>query len=101
MNFGESKMSFGQAHSWLNQTGVKAIMPADKDTQGALRKAMEALEKQIAKPYVSSQNERDVKGYYCPCCHLELGDEDWDGEPNKDWLPFCDRCGQKIKWIKR
>ena len=93
-------MNFKEAYSWLNQPGIKAAMPVDRHTKDAIGKAMEALEKQIAKPYVVGINERGIKNYSCPCCEMELGDKDWDGEPDEEWLGFCDNCGQKIQWVK-
>lgn len=96
------KMSFKEAYSWLNQPGIKVMMPVDPHTQSALQKVMEALEKQIAKPYITAREEGDnFYTYHCPCCDLELGDENWDGEPDKDWLPYCEQCGQKINWNRR
>ena len=92
-------MNFKQAFSWLSQPGIKAMMPVDKHTQEAVEKAKEALKKQIAIPYIIKKDEeRNVDTYHCPCCGLELGDSDWNGEPDKDWLPYCEQCGQKIKW---
>ena len=94
-------MNFSEAYSWLNQPGIKAMMPVDPHTQVAIQKAMEALKKQIAIPFVTGKNERDNTTYLCPSCGLELAGGDWYGKPNENWLEYCEQCGQKIKWIER
>ena len=54
--------------------------------------AIEALEKQIAKKPVKSENQvvRYVNTYYCPICNLEI-----TGTNIAKW---CYHCGQKFDW---
>ena len=108
----EKKMNYREAFSWLNQTGVKAtLFNRDRHTNEALKKAIEALKKQVPMSYkMVHAPERTFKNgengeivnvftYHCPCCNQELGDSDWDGKPDKEWLEYCDNCGQRIDWI--
>ena len=55
--------------------------------------AIEALEKQIAKKPVKSENQvvRYVNTYYCPTCEL--------GITGTNIAKWCYHCGQKIDWI--
>lgn len=75
-------MNYTEAYNWLEQPGIKAMMPVDKDTRNALEVAKKALLKQISVRTV----EKD-KHYCCPCCNNEV---------IKD-KKFCDNCGQKYK----
>ena len=54
--------------------------------------AIEALEKQIAKKPVKSENQvvRYVNTYYCPICNL--------GITGTNIAKWCYHCGQKIDW---
>ena len=54
--------------------------------------AIEALEKQIAKKPVKSENQvvRYVNTYYCPTCEL--------GITGTNIAKWCYHCGQKIDW---
>ena len=54
--------------------------------------AIEALEKQIAKKPVKSENQvvRYVNTYYCPICEL--------GITGTNIAKWCYHCGQKIDW---
>lgn len=81
-------MNFKQAYSWLNQPGIKALMPADKDTRNALEKATEALKKQIP----MEVKEVHVDEYYCPACGSENNCNDKIVEDS-----YCPECGQRIK----
>ena len=57
--------------------------------------AIEALEKQIAKKPVKSENQvvRYVHTYYCPTCEL--------GITGTNIAKWCYHCGQKIDWSDR
>ena len=54
--------------------------------------AIEALEKQIAKKPVKSENQvvRYVNTYYCPTCEL--------GITGTNIAKWCYHCGQKLDW---
>ena len=54
--------------------------------------AIEALEKQIPKKPVKSENQvvRYVNTYYCPICNL--------GITGTNIAKWCYHCGQKIDW---
>ena len=54
--------------------------------------AIEALERQIAKPPVKSENQvvRYVNTYYCPICEL--------GITGTNIAKWCYHCGQKLDW---
>ena len=54
--------------------------------------AIEALEKQIAKKPVKSENQvvRYVNTYYCPICNL--------GITGTNIAKWCYHCGQKLDW---
>ena len=54
--------------------------------------AIEALEKQIAKKPIKSENQvvRYVNTYYCPTCEL--------GITGTNIAKWCYHCGQKIDW---
>ena len=54
--------------------------------------AIEALEKQIPKKPIKSENQvvRYVNTYYCPICEL--------GITGTNIAKWCYHCGQKIDW---
>ena len=54
--------------------------------------AIEALEKQIPKKPIKSENQvvRYVNTYYCPTCEL--------GITGTNIAKWCYHCGQKIDW---
>ena len=54
--------------------------------------AIQALEKQIAKKPIKSENQvvRYVNTYYCPTCEL--------GITGTNIAKWCYHCGQKIDW---
>ena len=54
--------------------------------------AIEALEKQIPKKPIKSENQvvRYVNTYYCPICNL--------GITGTNIAKWCYHCGQKIDW---
>ena len=73
-------MNYTEAYNWLEQPGIKAMMPVDKDTRNALEVAKKALLKQISIKVV----EKD-KMYYCPICKRGVIIEE----------EFCSNCGQR------
>ena len=58
----------------------------------ALDVAIKALEKQIPKKPIKSENQvvRYVNTYYCPTCEL--------GITGTNIAKWCYHCGQKIDW---
>ena len=58
----------------------------------AIDMAIQALEKQIAKKPIKSENQvvRYVNTYYCPTCEL--------GITGTNIAKWCYHCGQKIDW---
>lgn len=58
----------------------------------ALDVAIQALEKQIPKKPIKSENQvvRYVNTYYCPTCEL--------GITGTNIAKWCYHCGQKIDW---
>ena len=58
----------------------------------ALGIAIQALEKQIPKKPVKSENQvaRYVNTYYCPICNL--------GITGTNIAKWCYHCGQKLDW---
>lgn len=84
-------MNFREAISWLKQPGIIAIMPHDKDTKTALKKAMEALQKQIP----MKVTDIHVDEYYCPACGSENNCNDKIMADN-----YCPMCGQRVYQIK-
>lgn len=80
-------MNYAQAFSWLNQPGIKAAMPIDKDTKIALSMAMNALAKQIPMEI----KDIHVDEYYCPACGSE---NNCNQKSVTD--KYCSQCGQKI-----
>ena len=54
--------------------------------------AIQALEKQIAKKPIKSENQvvRYVNTYYCPTCEL--------GITGTNIVKWCYNCGQKLDW---
>ena len=66
---------------------------AHTDDDGkAFDMAIKALEKQIAKKPVKSENRvvRYVNTYYCPICNL--------GITGTNIAKWCYHCGQKLDW---
>ena len=60
--------------------------------KNGLRMAIQALEKQIPKKPIKSENQvvRYVNTYYCPTCEL--------GITGTNIAKWCYHCGQKIDW---
>ena len=58
----------------------------------AIQIAIQALEKQIPKKPVKSENQvaRYVNTYYCPICNL--------GITGTNIAKWCYHCGQKLDW---
>lgn len=58
----------------------------------SVEKAVQALEKQIPKKPVKSENQvvRYVNTYYCPICNL--------GITGTNIAKWCYHCGQKLDW---
>ena len=83
-------MNFKQAYSWLSQPGIRAMMPTDKDTKSAVKKSMEALEKQIP----MEVTDIHVDEYYCPSCGAENNCDQKKVADN-----YCPVCGQRIYQI--
>lgn len=75
-------MNYTEAYNWLEQPGIVAMMPVDKDTRNALKVAKKALLKQISVKVVEKDNN-----YYCSLCNNEVVKE----------KKFCDNCGHKYK----
>ena len=63
-----------------------------EDDYKANEMAIQALEKQIAKKPVKSENQvvRYVNTYYCPICNL--------GITGTNIAKWCYHCGQKLDW---
>ena len=64
----------------------------DYETMDAIGYAIQALEKQIPKKPVKSENQvaRYVNTYYCPICNL--------GITGTNIAKWCYHCGQKLDW---
>ena len=63
-----------------------------EDYKQALELGVKALEKQIAKKPIKSENQvvRYVNTYYCPTCEL--------GITGTNIAKCCYNCGQKLDW---
>lgn len=63
-----------------------------EDNYEAITLAIKALEKQIPKKPVKSENQvvRYVNTYYCPICNLEITET--------NIAKWCYHCGQKFDW---
>ena len=63
-----------------------------EDLNNAYDVAINALEKQIAKKPIKSENQvvRYVNTYYCPTCEL--------GITGTNIAKWCYHCGQKLDW---
>lgn len=67
-------MTYKEALSWLEQPGIKAMMPVDKHTQEALRVAKVALDKQSNKTVIrlfKSDFSKEAWSSYCRLLHIE------------------------------
>lgn len=80
-------MNFRQAFSWLEQPGIKAIMPTDRQTRDAMKQAITALRKQIP----MEVTDIHVDEYYCPACGAENCTSDYRQVPK-----YCTECGQAL-----
>lgn len=86
-NYNEAiaEVRFNMSTIGLKESSVKRVVKA-RDL------AIKALEKQIPKKPVKSENQvvRYVNTYYCPICNLEI-----TGTNIAKW---CYHCGQKFDW---
>ena len=86
-NYNEAiaEVRFNMSTIGLKEASVKRVVKA-RDL------AIKALEKQIPKKLVKSENQvvRYVNTYYCPICNLEI-----TGTNIAKW---CYHCGQKFDW---
>lgn len=86
-NYNEAiaEVRFNMSTIGLKEDSVKRVVKA-RDL------AIKALEKQIPKKPVKSENQvvRYVNTYYCPICNLEI-----TGTNIAKW---CYHCGQKFDW---
>lgn len=67
-------MTYKEAHSWLKQPGIKAMMPVDRHTQEALRVAKIALEKQNTRKVIrlfKNELPQEVWDSYCKLLGIE------------------------------
>ena len=69
-----------------------SIGTPDRNLIDALDMAIQALEKQIPKKPIKSENQvvRYVNTYYCPICNL--------GIAGTNIAKWCYHCGQKLDW---
>ena len=67
------------------------------DAQAAVDKAIEALEKQVAKRVKKTDIGSEIEAFYCPCCGKYYGDK-IKHNSYLFWTPqHCD-CGQALDW---
>ena len=82
----------------INEAEAIECLKINKPTSGymmlqeAVDMAIQALEKQIPKKPVKSENQvaRYVNTYYCPICNL--------GITGTNIAKWCYHCGQKLDW---
>ena len=82
----------------INEAEAIECLKSNKPTTGyimlqeAVDMAIQALEKQIPKKPVKSENQvaRYVNTYYCPICNL--------GITGTNIAKWCYHCGQKLDW---
>lgn len=69
-----------------------SIGTPDRNLIDALEMAIQALEKQMKKKPIKSENQvvRYVNTYYCPICNL--------GITGTNIAKWCYHCGQKLDW---
>lgn len=86
-------MTENEAKYYLNDMSVALYAGSEKSK--AIKVAINALEKQIAKkPYLESTGMLGAKLWHCPVCKAEVI-SDW----NKDLAgDYCHICGQKLDW---
>ena len=82
----------------INEAEAIECLKSNKPTIGyvmlqeSIDMAIQALEKQIPKKPVKSENQvaRYVNTYYCPICNL--------GITGTNIAKWCYHCGQKLDW---
>lgn len=65
----------------------------DEVTARSMAKAILALEKQIPKNVIYSEDKYNSTMAYCPCCDMLFDRYDWHWERH-----FCSYCGQRLHW---
>lgn len=82
-----TELHFRNTEECINRIkSIKEMYAKDTPSEVALKDAINALEKQIAKKPIFSE---DKKFALCPCCDMK-GLIDKQG--------YCDDCGQKLDW---
>ena len=83
--------TIGFATSFSNPQGIPLNTTKEELTE-AIRMSIQALEKQMPKKPVKSENQvaRYVNTYYCPICNL--------GITGTNIAKWCYHCGQKLDW---
>lgn len=90
----EKRVRYVIAYYKENIKFAKAILKRNHESYQAKvcmqehKQAIKALRKQIA---MRPRERKDVHSIYCPCCWAWI-------YANEYKPPYCNRCGQKLRW---